>query len=124
VLEMRAAVIDRIFTVAASRLERLHEDPRLPALLEQLLQQALPFLPDGPATVRCAPSIESLVRDAVAAAGRPGLSVQPAEGTSLGVIVTSGDGRLSVDATLARRLARARGVLAVELSGCIEKSAP
>lgn len=124
VLAARAAAIDRIFVTAAARLESLHDDPRLPALLARLLQQTLPFLPDGPATVRYSPSIASLVQSAVAAAGRPELSVQPAEGMSLGVIVTSGDGGLSVDATLARRLARSRGELAIELASRLQEAAP
>lgn len=122
VLTARADALNHIFEVATVQLASLASDARLPVLLGGLLRQALPFLPDGPATVQCAPGIAAQTRAVVESMGRAQLGLEETPGTPLGVIVRTGDGRMSVDATFVRQLARDRGTLAIWLCEQIDQA--
>ncbi len=98
VMESREAAIGRIL----QRLRLLVADPGAsglqPAVLEALVAAALGFVAGEPSVIRGSPALLEALRDHLPNAGHR-LIADPAVGT--GVIVTTEDGRVTVDATLA-----------------------
>jgi len=115
-LGARAAALDRIFAAAAAQLPSLTSHPRLGDVLGAALMDALSYLPDGPATVRCPSVVADAVRSGLAAAGRAGTTVRADDTVALGAIVESADGAVAVDVTFATRLVRARPRLAIAIA--------
>lgn len=115
VLPARAAALDRIFEAAAVRVESRLDHPRLAEALEPLVSDALRYLPDGPVRVRCQARLTALLGEMPALRDRDDASVVVDASAPLGFIAESGDGRMSVDATFARRLARARTELSTDV---------
>ena len=123
-LPARAAALDRIFARAHERLELRSRHPGLSDAIAAQVADALEYLPDGPTVVKCAPSVASVVRGAVARTGRAGTTVVEDPAVPLGVVAESGDGEITVAATFARRMARERAVLATEVIGRLGGAKP
>lgn len=133
-LQARAEAIDRVLTAAAAQAERLASHPGLPDLLSADITSALRYLPDDAVTVRCPASLALQAQDAVTAidAARTGdgvgdhlgervrVAVDPA--VPFGLIAQSGDGRVTVDATIARRIASDRPRLAIRIAQLLAES--
>jgi vacuolar-type H+-ATPase subunit E/Vma4 len=115
-LTARAEALDRVFVAAGRRFEALATHAALGDLLTRAIGEAVTYVPDGAVTVRCTPGIAATVKRALASLGREGDTIIPDEHTPIGVIVESGDGRVAVDATFARRLQRDRPRLSTVLA--------
>jgi len=107
-LAARAAALDRIFAEAERMFASLAPHAGLGPLLTAALADALTYLPEGTATVRCPEVIAEQLRAALAAAGRKDVEVRADDAVPTGMIIEAGDGSVRVDATFARRLARER----------------
>lgn len=119
-LTARAEALDRVFAAAAARIEARQTHAGLEAALETMIADALSYLPDGPAQLRCSPGAAAVVRSALARFGRDGLVVREDDTVPLGVLAESEDGSIVVDATFARRLARERPRLAITVASQLE----
>ena len=124
VLTARAAFISRVFDETERRLEALAGAPDLAARLAPLLVEALPFLADDDARVRCRPDLCDAVRGALAAAGRADTPIEMDQFVATGAILENAAGTVRVDATLVARLRRLRPTLAIEAVRAIEGAAP
>jgi vacuolar-type H+-ATPase subunit E/Vma4 len=120
-LPARAAALDRIFARARERIEARAGHPELAGVIESLVTDALAYLPPGGVSVRCAPAIAQAAAAALRAAGRDDGRVVADPTVPLGVLVESDDGRVTVDATFARRLDRERATLAAGLATALEE---
>jgi vacuolar-type H+-ATPase subunit E/Vma4 len=119
-LTARAEALDRVFAAAAAQIEARRTHAGLEAALETMISDALSYLPDGPAQLRCTPGAAAAVRCAVARLGRDGLVVREDDTVALGVLAESEGGSIVVDATFARRLARERPRLAITVASQLE----
>jgi len=115
-LPARAAALDRVFARALDCIAARASHPGMPAVLRRLTLDALEYLPDGAARVRVAPACADVVREALISAGRPMTSVSEDPTVSLGLVIESDDGAITVNATLVRRLIRDRRALATEVA--------
>ena len=111
-----------MFTAASTRIEERQGHSGLATALGTMIAEALTYLPDGPAQVRCSRESVPTVRQAVASLEREGLRVSEDDTVSLGVVAESGDGAIVVNATFARRLARERPRLAIEIMGQLDRA--
>lgn len=115
-LTARAEALDRVFSAAAARIETRCAHAGLGTALKTMIADALSYLPDGPAQLRCASATIPAVQAAIATLGRDALQVREDATVPLGVLAESGDGSIVVDATFARRLVRERPRLAITLA--------
>jgi vacuolar-type H+-ATPase subunit E/Vma4 len=115
-LGARQALVDRVMAAAEQLLGKAGTVEWLEAETSRVLQ----YLPEGKAKVRCAPRDVASVKKLVA--GRARTTVAADDGIAAGVIAESADGSLTVDGTLASRLARMRGALAIEIVSAMERA--
>ena len=114
-LTARAAFIDRVIGEVAALLSgALDDTPPAVEALGRLIDEAWPYLPPGPAVVRCPAHSVAAVRALVAARGTPDVAVVADAGITGGVRVESNGARVVIDNTLERRLARMRPALAID----------
>jgi vacuolar-type H+-ATPase subunit E/Vma4 len=119
VLAARERLLDRVFQAVAAEFVDILRDPTYQATLKGLIDEALPFAGNRPATVICADMIAASVREAVAARGDVGVRTEAnARG---GVMVVADDGTVSIDNTLEGRLQRMKPQLAIELVEQVER---
>jgi vacuolar-type H+-ATPase subunit E/Vma4 len=106
------AVIDRVFARALALLPEMSATEPWSRSWPALVREALSYIA-APCRVRCAPHIAAAIRDSVA----PGSPVTIVEDASIGpgLVVEAADGSVTVDATLAGRLAQRRAHLAIGL---------
>lgn len=117
VLEARADALARIRHRVEGRLEARAADPALLPRLGRDLTEGLGYFGEGPVVVEANGALVEPLRGAVD--GRPGVSFVPS--ARPGLVLRAGDGTVTVDATLAGRLAQVWPALAIELAGRIEE---
>ena len=117
-LEARAQALERIRRRAESRLaERAAEPAGLPRLARDLAL-ALEYLGTAPAIVEAPAPVLDHLRGTLADPSR--VTFVPSSEGRRGLMVRSSDGRLTVDASMEHRLARAWPGLAIELATRLE----
>jgi vacuolar-type H+-ATPase subunit E/Vma4 len=123
-LAARAEALDHVFVAANETLAARSGDPRFVAAVAGIVHDALPYLPPGDASARCATSLAPAVRTVLEsqAPGRPGLRVIEDDAVATGVVLETVDRSLAIDATFARRLARERPRLAIEVARQLESA--
>ena len=112
-LEARHAQLSRILERARRLVPEVGASPAYAEALPAHLDEALSFLEGLQPRVRCQPAFAPIVQAAIARHGGAELVIDPSVGP--GAVAEATDGSVVVDATLATRLARAEGRLAVEL---------
>ena len=117
-LEARAEVLERIWSRAEALLAERVADPGLSSVLAGELERALDYLGAAPAVVEAPAPVLEVLRQKLG--GRAQVLLQPATAHRPGLMVRSADGSLTVDASPASRLARARPRLAIELAARLE----
>jgi len=120
-LKARAAVIEQVMATAVSQADELLPHVELADCLRADVAQAVRYLPDGAVNVRCRPSLAALAQNAAAAVDQSRISVVIDRTTPFGVVVESSDGRVTVDATIARRIAGDRQRLSVRVAQLLEQ---
>jgi vacuolar-type H+-ATPase subunit E/Vma4 len=105
VLLAHHALIDGAWAIATRGLDRSPPDR---TWLAAAVERARAVVPPAPATVRCGPAAAAMLVDLLPAHW----TVEVQADVGPGLIVTSDDGRISVDATAATHLARQRAQLA------------
>lgn len=119
VLLAKTRVADRILAAAKARLEAAaRSEPYLAALSDEL-EEALAFVGEDGAVVRCSQVIESSVRDAVGA--RTNVRIERLTEGATGFIATGADGSVRIDGTLETRLERMRAALSIEIHKLLEE---
>lgn len=118
VLEARDAALGRVFERATAALPEAAASAAYLAGLPGRLEAALRYLSGERATAVCPPAVAPALR--AAATGRDGLAVEAPEDAAPGFLLRSGDGRVTVDATLVDALERARPGIAIELAAGFE----
>lgn len=106
VLRARDALLARVRSAAERRIEALAEDPAYLDGLGGELSEALGFLAEGGAEVRCPPALVGSLATAVAALDRPDVSIVEDPSLGTGFVVRALDGHAEVDALLSSRLNR------------------
>ncbi len=123
----RESVIENAIARARARLARFATAPEAPAVLTQLLREALAELPPGPVRVRLPAEYEPLL-DCGVRGSMPGghwtVTFVTDPTVPDGMLVETEDGRLCFDNTFAARIGRRRsqlrGLLAAALVGGVE----
>ncbi|HXF96362.1 MAG TPA: V-type ATP synthase subunit E [Gemmatimonadales bacterium] len=113
-LDARARLLDRIFAGARELFPVTIAGEAYRRALPGFLAEALACVGPGPARVRCHPALTEAIRHALGNAGRGEVTVEPDPAVGSGFVLTTADGRVTVDHTLESRLARARPRLALE----------
>lgn len=124
-LAARAEALDKVFVAAHETLAARSGDPRFVVAVAGIARDALPYLPPGDASARCATSLAPAVRTALQsqAPGQPALRVIEDDAVATGVVLETADRSLAIDATFARRLSRERPRLAIEVARQLESAA-
>jgi vacuolar-type H+-ATPase subunit E/Vma4 len=125
-LTARAEALDRIFAAANEALLTRSKDAKFQAAVTAGARDALAYLPAGDALARCTADLAPAARAAFEppSADARAISVTADDHVATGVIFETTDHTLTVDATFARRLARERTRLAIEVVRQLERTAP
>lgn len=119
VLLAKTRIADRILAAAKARLgDAARGEPYLAALSDEL-DEALEFVGQDGALVRCSQAIESVVREAIGA--RANLRIERLTEGATGFVATGADGSVRVDGTLETRLERMRADLSIEIHKLLEE---
>jgi vacuolar-type H+-ATPase subunit E/Vma4 len=102
VLASREALLERVLTRVRQRLSDPQPLGEADAALTAMVMDAMAYAGSEPVEIRAAPGLCERITRAVGT--RPGLTVRPDPTVGAGSIVTTQDGRLTVDASLAGRL--------------------
>ncbi|HET7190213.1 MAG TPA: V-type ATP synthase subunit E family protein [Gemmatimonadaceae bacterium] len=123
-LVARAEALDQVFGAANETLAARSADPGFVVAVAGITRDALLYLPPGDASARCATSLAPAVRTVLEsqAPGRPALRVIEDDAVATGVVLETADRSLAIDATFARRLARERPRLAIEVARQLESA--
>jgi vacuolar-type H+-ATPase subunit E/Vma4 len=113
-LGAQQGLVDRVMGEALAALA----GAAAPEWLASNVPQALQYLPDGEARVRCAKRDVAAVKRL--AADRAHTTVQADDAIAAGVIVELADGSVTVDATAESRLARMRSAAAIAIVAAVE----
>lgn len=111
-LAARRRLVDRTIEVAMRRAPECVARPEVREALQRILRDALAYLPEGEGVVRCHPLVAPVLAGAAALGRTP---LVPEEGLPFGFVAESRDGRVRVDATLERLVARAREALSIAI---------
>lgn len=122
-LEARRTLLERVLEAARERLPSALASDSFRDSLPARLERAVRYLPGDEAVVSCPPALEPAVRAAVesrTAGSGPGgspaeIEIEPDPDAATGFRLRSPDGRVTVDDTLADRLARRRPELEIGL---------
>lgn len=109
-LEARLAMLERVFERSAALLPEQVGDPAYHQAVPVHMEEALRYVNPDRARVRCTPALQ---RSVSAAAQPAGVEVIADGSIGTGVVVTEGDGGVTVENTLESRLARGRQRLAI-----------
>lgn len=112
-LGARSDALDQVFSAAEQSFASLVLGVALRELLAAWARDALTYIPEGKAAVRCAASDADEARAALSAIGRDDVTVTTDESVPAGAVVESADGSVAVDCTFARRLRRERARLSI-----------
>lgn len=122
-LEARGRLLDRVFAAARELGPPAVAGDAYRRALPAFLAQALACVGAAPAVIRCSPALARPIRALVATLEREGLTVEPDARVGSGFVLTTGDGKISVDHTLEARLARAESRLALEALRALDLAA-
>ena len=112
-LTAQHGLLDQVFARAAARLEQAGSDARYLDALPAQMAAVVAFLGPRPASLRCAPEFAARLRPLLAAT--PQLEVVADAAMPAGFVAATHDGRCTIDATLAARLAALRPQLEADL---------
>lgn len=112
-LVARGEVLDRVFTRARTLLTTLEPEMAFQATVRYEIDAALLYLGASAAVVCCSPAWSPLLTRALR--GRAGIRLEVSNDLGAGMIVRALDGRVEIDATLARRLDQLWPRLAIDL---------
>ncbi|NLT35898.1 MAG: hypothetical protein GXX83_08370 [Gaiellales bacterium] len=121
VLRARDALLSRVRTAAEALVASLEADPGYRAALAGEVREAVGYMGEGPAHVRCRPALARVIGEAVAGLQRTGLSVQEESGLPTGFVIRAADGREEVDARLVTRLDRMWPELSLLVLGAVSR---
>lgn len=123
-LTARAEALDHVFVAAHKTLAARSGDPRFVVAVAGIARDALPYLPLGDASARCAASLAPALRAVLESQlpGGPGLRVIEDNAVATGVVLETADRSLSIDATFERHLSRERPRLAIEVARQLESA--
>jgi len=120
VLSARQRVLDRIFESARAELANVASRPEFDGVLRRDIDDALSLLAPTKAVVRCARALEDRVRAIVGE--RAAIEIDDAIG--IGIEVLSEERTVRIDQTLATRLDRLRGEIAIAITERIGAERP
>ena len=115
VLLAKTRLVERVLERVRGELASVLGTESYQTALHSELERAIEFVGSRGTTVRCAPTIEGLVRDAVGSLDGARVEVDGSVGS--GFVVSDESGRVQVDATLEGRLRRLAPTLSVEILG-------
>ena len=124
VLMARDDIVTRVLDAAVARCNGLAAHPDMAGLLRDDVTRAREYLPDGPMVVRCLPALADMTRDALAGIDAHEATVTIDQDAPMGLVVQSGDGRIEVNLTLARRIASERAALAIRIVNSLQAPLP
>jgi vacuolar-type H+-ATPase subunit E/Vma4 len=113
VLEARARFLDRVFVAAEQAAGRLGPSPQLETCIDGMVGDAIAYLDPEQCRLRCAAPFRSMMEGALGRLGATQLNVVEDPTISLGAVLESDDGRVSVDATVVGQMRRRRAALAI-----------
>jgi vacuolar-type H+-ATPase subunit E/Vma4 len=116
VLSARHAMLERVFTAVTAAIPGALLGEGSSNLVRHL-DEALVYMPDGGARVRCRVELEAIVRPLAACHDLP---VELAPDGRWGIVLVDPTGHIEIDNTLEARLEGLRAVLAVELVQHVE----
>ena len=119
VLDARAGFLDRIFAAADAELPGVLQKPASADALVSLCREALDYFPPGEARIR----LRAGLAQRLSGVALGGAAIVIDEAVPEGAIVESVDGSARVDNTLAARLRRGRGNLAIKLLAAMAEDA-
>ncbi len=112
-LRAEHALLDRVLSRAGALLDEMGLDEAYLSTLPRRVDEALRFVDEHGARVRCRPTLAPAVRAAVA--HHDVVTVEEVSAMPVGFSVVARDGSVEVDDTLAARLERLRPRLMIEL---------
>ena len=119
-LHRRKALLDQVLATVEAKLPAATLDPANRSGLGRDLDRALTYVNGVPAVVRAPPDLVGWARDALD--GRSGIAVQADPAITTGMTVTTADGSVVIDATLATRLRQSWPELSMKLLAWLERS--
>jgi vacuolar-type H+-ATPase subunit E/Vma4 len=119
VLVAREGLLARVFERARTLLGDACDMPSYRNALLKDVNEALEFVGDQEAVVRCSEGLSDLI--ATGLIGRGGARIEPLETHGHGFLVVGGDGQVEVDGTLENRLERLSPGLAIEILTRVEE---
>ena len=112
-LRAEYALFDRVMGRTAALLDGMERDDEYLSTLPARLTEALRFVDERAARVRCRPALAAAVRAAIA--GRGDLTVEEVPMMAVGFSVVARDGSVEVEDTLSARLEQLRPRLLIDL---------
>lgn len=122
VLLSRTRVVDRVLQQARALLPSSLKLEQYESFLSKDVEQALDFVGERSATVRCTPSLASALRRLLAS--KPSVAIQPTDDVGSGFVVTDDEKAVRVDCTLETRLDRLAPLLAIEIHRRLAETEP
>ena len=122
VLLSRTRVVDRVLEKAKALLPDTLKTEQYDSLLSKELEQALEFVGEGGAILRCTPALASTIRRSLVT--KPSVAVEPSDDVGSGFVATDKEGRVRVDCTLEARLERLAPLLAIEIHRRLAETEP
>ena len=119
VLLARTRVINRVFERARALLPGAAETDAYVSALGSELTEALQFVDNDGAVVRCSVDLVPAVQDALR--GRPEVTIEPEADFGTGFVVVGGGGSVLVDGRLETRIDRLASALAIEIRARLEE---
>jgi vacuolar-type H+-ATPase subunit E/Vma4 len=119
-LRRRQALLDQALVMVEAKLPAATLDPANRSGLGRDLDRALTYVNGIPAVVRTPTDLVGWARDALD--GRSGITVQADPAITSGLTVTTVDGSVVIDATLATRLRQSWPELSMKLLAWLERS--
>ncbi len=118
-LRRRQALLDQMLATVEAKLPAATLDPTNRSGLGRDLDRALTYVDGIPAVVRTPSDLVGWARDALD--GRSGITVQADPAITSGLTVTTADGSVVIDATLATRLRQSWPELSMKLIAWLER---
>lgn len=112
-LVAQTALVERVLERAKALLPQLSKSEAYLSELTRNLNEALQFVQGQATIVRCSPSLEEAVRDALR--GRPNVTIEIAANDGTGFVLIGAEGSVTVDGRLESRIDRLAPSLAIEI---------
>jgi vacuolar-type H+-ATPase subunit E/Vma4 len=115
VADARWRAVTRVLGAMSTQLADVAHRPDEAALIEGLIREVTPYLPDGVLRARASRDAVDIVRSML-----PRAEVVEDEQIACGAVISDREGRLRIDATLHGRLARAGAPLAIRIATLLD----